>query len=142
MGLGSSKSEAKEIKVNRAEVLITHDAVVNLNRQFNQEPVKEPIVVVEAKPQEQTLLNLEINQRINDYEDRLVNSFNSASKEVEDLFRTRYKTMPICVDLQNSVVECLNSNTKYPLKCLDVSNQYLKCVESERQNRFNLTAAK
>jgi hypothetical protein len=142
MGLWSSKGQPKEITVNRIEVAITEDALLNLQSQTTE--TKKPAATEVASDtklhhEDQLRLNSEINQRLNDYEKRLIDSFNNASKEVEDLFRTRYKTMPICVDLQTTVMDCLNSNSKYPLKCLDVSNQYLKCVEEERQNRFNLT---
>jgi hypothetical protein len=76
------------------------------------------------------------DKRIQEYEKQMVTSLENASKYVENMFRDRYKTIPVCNDLQKSVSKCYSDNSNQTLKCLDIANQFIKCVEDERQSRL------
>lgn len=78
------------------------------------------------------------DKRLLEYERNLVKGFNTASREVEELFRDRYRTLPVCADIQKRVSECYSSNTSAPLKCVDIAQEFVKCVERERQAKFGL----
>ena len=147
MGLGSSKPK-RDITITAADigvVRISEEAVENITetvetainkekQKTNEENNKVKEVIVEKiVPSENEIA---LAARLEEYEKSLVNNFKKATTEVEEMFRDRYKTMPICVDLQQLVMECYSQNSKSSLKCLDISEKYIKCVENERLNRF------
>jgi len=66
------------------------------------------------------------DKRISEYEHNLMEGFSKSTLEVENLFKERYKTFPVCFELQKSITQCYNENPKQSLKCLDISNQFLK----------------
>jgi hypothetical protein len=148
MGLGSSK-ESRELIIKASDVgvvRISEEAVNNIaqtveiiikndNKSKVEEEKEVQIQIVEKiVPSENEAV---LAARLEEYEKNLVNHFNKGTKDVEDMFRDRYKTTPICVDLQELVFECYKQNQKSSLKCLDISEKYIKCVENERLNRFN-----
>ena len=111
--------------------------------------VQEPVTPVSSKdvsiphtpppPPQEIVLNLssELNQkRIQNYEQAMVKSFNDGTKEINDLVRDRYKTTPICNDLQRMLTGCYKENTRYSMKCADLAEKYSKCVEEQRKARF------
>lgn len=141
MGLWGSKQK-KELNISSNEIFVTEDALTNViknakdkttdNKQANDQQQQQPAT---------TDLKLSTDlyeKRLVEYEKNLINGFNSASKEVESLFRDRYQTLPVCFDLQKSVSDCYTENAKLPLKCVDIANQFLKCVEKERQSKIGL----
>lgn len=78
------------------------------------------------------------DKRLLDYENNLIKGFNSASKEVEELFRDRYRTLPVCSNIQRDVNECYIINASAPLKCIDLVQEFVKCVEREREFKLGL----
>ena len=93
----------------------------------------------EVKPNSQVGLSADLyDKRLLEYERNLIQGFNTASKDVEELFRQRYRTLPVCADFQKKVSECYTSNVSAPLKCVDIAQEFVKCVEKERQAKFGL----
>uniref|UniRef100_A0A670ZNA7 Coiled-coil-helix-coiled-coil-helix domain containing 3 n=1 Tax=Pseudonaja textilis TaxID=8673 RepID=A0A670ZNA7_PSETE len=45
----------------------------------------------------------------------------------------RYKTDPVCVDLQNQIFQCYQQNPKETLSCSALAAEYFKCVRHARQ---------
>ena len=154
MGLGSSK-ESRELTIKASDlgiVRISEEAVHNIAQTVDtiikneNQPKEEDAAAKEVQiqivekivekivPSENEAI---LTARLEDYEKNLVNNFKKGAKDVEDMFRDRYKTTPICVDLQELVLECYKKNQSSSLKCLDISEKYIKCVEKERLNRFN-----
>ena len=148
MGLWGSKQQ-KEINIQNpvpeGQVFVTQNAIDNVIKSN-----KETDSNGSSKSQQQsdnasgadvidsTLSDL-ADKRISEYERHLLANFEQASKEVETLFKERYQTVPVCLDLQKTVSECYTNYKEQPLKCLDISNQFLKCIEKERQTRFGLS---
>jgi hypothetical protein len=148
MGLWGSKQQ-KDINLRNPEpqgaVFISESAIDNIikvSEQQQQQQAKSNNQQQQPKSNELDLRLLpDLNdKRIEQYEQNLIANFNEATKEVEKMFHERYQTVPVCIDLQKSVSECYKSNKDRSLNCLDIANQFVKCVEKERQNRFGLTA--
>jgi hypothetical protein len=144
MGLGRSK-EQKEINIKNpdpeGQVFVTQNAIDNVVRSAEQ--AQNPSNNSKSKGengQDLRLLPDLRDKRIADYEKNILVNFEKASVEVDNLFRERYQTVSVCLDLQKIVSACYTDNKSQPLKCLDITNQFIKCVEKERQSRFGLTA--
>ncbi|XP_039180678.1 MICOS complex subunit MIC19 isoform X2 [Crotalus tigris] len=58
--------------------------------------------------------------------------YEKAVKEVKSRFK-RYKTDPVCVDLQNQIFQCYQQNPKETLSCSALAAEYFKCVQHARQ---------
>uniref|UniRef100_U3FXA7 Coiled-coil-helix-coiled-coil-helix domain-containing protein 3 n=1 Tax=Micrurus fulvius TaxID=8637 RepID=U3FXA7_MICFL len=58
--------------------------------------------------------------------------YEKAVEEVKSRFK-RYKTDPICVDLQNQIFQCYQQNPKETLSCSALAAEYYKCVQHARQ---------
>lgn len=143
MGLTSSK-QPKEFSLGNpetpAQVFVTEEAISNVLKTVNEsskakEPVQEKIV----NEFDLRLLPDLHDKRIEEYEKNMIQGLKQSSKQVEDLFRERYNTLPVCQDLQAQVSKCYAENSKYTLNCLDVANQFIKCVEQERQKKFGVS---
>jgi hypothetical protein len=140
MGLWGSKPQ-KEISIQNAEVYVTEDAISNILKSSSS-----PSTNQSGKPEEKATTTESsdsaaadlADRRLVEYEKNLIKGFNNASKEVEELFRERYKSLPVCFDLQKSVSQCYSENARLPLKCVDIANQFVRCVEKERQAKFGL----
>jgi hypothetical protein len=150
MGLWGSK-QTKEVNIKNPEsggqVFVTQNAIENLLR--SAEEAQNPTQPAESnKVSDNNSSNSNdarlspdlLDKRIAEYEKNMLTSFNAASAEVDNLFRERYQTVPVCLDMQKTVNTCYTDNRSQPLKCLDIANQFIKCIEKERQNRFGLTA--
>ena len=144
MGLTSSK-EAKDVTITAADVgvvRISEEALNNIKDIIETETSKSETKVEESKPaiiqkeRAPTENEAALAARLDEYEKKMIHNFKNATKDVEEMFRDRYKTLPVCLDLQQLVKNCYNENQKYPLKCLDISEKYIKCIENERLNRF------
>lgn len=144
MGLWGSKP-TRELTVKNAEkpaeIYVTENALSNViktstnQEQTNQEnnnSSKQNANVIQQLPP-----NLH-DKRIDIYEKSMLEKFNETTKEVEKLFGERYESLPVCLDLQANIANCYTENPKHPLKCINIANQYLKCVELERQKRLDL----
>lgn len=144
MGLWSSK-QSRDVNVNRreAEVMITEDAISTVLKSLEPQNIGKPKQEKPADDSNNSNNNSSNSKqpvnsdnsdiRIAGYERNLADSFEKASKEVDELFRQRYQTLPVCTDLQSQVGKCYKENPRLPLKCSDIVNQYIKCVESERK---------
>lgn len=148
MGLLGSKNK-REITISNPEqpgkVYVTEDAITSIihTAQSNASKSKKP----EAPKSQNTnrdpdiKLNPELSdKRISEYEKSLIDGFTQSSVDVENLFRDRYTTYPVCNDLQTSIVKCYSDNPKQTLNCLDISNEFVRCVERERQKKYGLPA--
>jgi hypothetical protein len=143
MGLWGSK-QPRDLNINKSDspgqIFVTENAISNVLKSVeNNSNAAASINDTSSEKDKKAAVELSEN-RIAEYERNLVQGFNAASKEVEELFRERYKTVPICFDLQKSLNECYTLNSKQPLKCSDLSNEYIRCVEQERLNRYGLPA--
>jgi hypothetical protein len=139
MGLGSSK-EARDITISASDVgvvRISEAAVDNIKESID---IKNNAVIPKVEERFRNEDEKALAARLEEYEKNLIQNFKKASKDVELLFRDRYKSIPVCLDLQQTVMNCYSQNPKYPLKCLDISEQYIKCVENERLNRFKVSS--
>lgn len=149
MGLWGSKQKRdislENPKQTPGQVFLSEDAITNIIKtaQDNNNS-NTSTTTVNDKNQKSTTSNSsdlkltpDLNdKRINEYEKQMITNLENASKYVENLFRDRYKTIPVCNDLQKSVSQCYSDNSNQTLKCLDVANQFIKCVEDERQSRL------
>ena len=144
MGLwGSKQPRSVTIKSpdDVAEVQLSEEALTNLVKTINAENKSKKEVATgnknaSASSDNNTPLRLIPDlhdKRIETYERNLAQNFDKASKEVEAMFRDRYKTIPVCFDVQKSVEACYQDNPSLPLKCNDIVSQYLRCVEQERK---------
>ncbi|CAF0845838.1 unnamed protein product [Brachionus calyciflorus] len=148
MGLWGSKQK-RDITVPNpeaaAQVFVTEEAITNVLKTFQESTNQSKKNIEEPKPAPASLdlhLSPDLHdKRISEYEKGLVEGAKQASKEVEEMFRERYTTMPVCVDLQSRVSKCYSDNSDRTLNCLDVANEFIKCVENERQKKFGLTKA-
>jgi hypothetical protein len=139
MGLASSR-EPRDIKVVAADVgivRITEDAIGNIEktiRQQQQEQLEEK--AIQPKQHETRHVTFkndnESKKRLDEYESRLITSFEKASQDVDEMFKRRYQSTPICQSLQQQVYECYKQNPQQTLNCIEVVNKYIKCVEDER----------
>uniref|UniRef100_A0A8C8VE77 Coiled-coil-helix-coiled-coil-helix domain containing 3 n=1 Tax=Pelusios castaneus TaxID=367368 RepID=A0A8C8VE77_9SAUR len=59
--------------------------------------------------------------------------YQKAVKEVEAKFR-RYKSHPICADLQSKILQCYQQNSHETLSCSALASQYLHCVNHAKQS--------
>ena len=138
MGLWNSK-QTKNVTVSNPEIsgqiYVTDDAVQTMLNtvESSKETVnaKKTSKISDANEKTQGQLDLRLlpdmrDKRISEYEQSLVEGFSKSTLEVENLFKERYKTFPVCFELQKSITQCYNENSKQPLKCLDISNQFLK----------------
>ena len=154
MGLVGSKNK-REITISNPEqpgqVYVTEDAITNIinSAKSNASQTNKPEAQKTQKQNEtkgptsdlDTKLNSELHdKRILEYEKSLIDGFTKSSAEVENLFRDRYTTYPVCYDLQKNIVKCYSDNPKQTLNCLDISNEFVKCVERERQKKYGLPA--
>ena len=156
MGLWGSKQQ-KDITIKNPEpegvVNVTPNAIDNIIRTQEQaerkakgqsEPASKSQESQSTPSENYADLRLQADlqdKRIADYERNLLANFEQATKEVENLFRDRYQTVPVCMDEQKSVSECYTEYRGQPLKCLDIANKFIQCVEKERQSRFGLAPA-
>jgi len=55
-------------------------------------------------------------------------------KKIYSLFysSTRYQQLPVCIDLQKETSHCYSEFPDQPLRCLDIANKFIKCIEAER----------
>lgn len=138
MGLWNSK-QTKNVTVTNPEIsgqiYVTDDAIQTMLNtvESSKETVnaKKTSKISDANEKTQGQLDLRLlpdmrDKRISEYEQSLVEGFSKSTLEVENLFKERYKTFPVCFELQKSITQCYNENSKQPLKCLDISNQFLK----------------
>ncbi|XP_058046038.1 MICOS complex subunit MIC19 [Ahaetulla prasina] len=58
--------------------------------------------------------------------------YEKAVNEVKSRFK-RYKTDPVCGDLQNQILQCYQENPKETLSCSTLAAEYFKCVQHARQ---------
>jgi hypothetical protein len=143
MGLWSSK-QTKNVTVTNPEptsgqIYVTDDAVKTMINTLESSKEKSATIKT-SKSTDGTNKSTSTNQdhldlrlspdmrdkRISEYEHNLMDGFSKSSLEVENLFKERYKTFPVCFELQKSITQCYNENPKQTLKCLDISNQFLK----------------
>ena len=138
MGLWNSK-QTKNVTVSNPEIsgqiYVTDDAVQTMLNTVESSKetlnAKKTSKISDANEKTQGQLDLRLlpdmrDKRISEYEQSLVEGFSKSTLEVENLFKERYKTFPVCFELQKSITQCYNENSKQPLKCLDISNQFLK----------------
>lgn len=144
MGLWGSKP-ARELTVQNpdkpTEVYVTEKALTNvIKSSTGEEKQNKPVQTNNnVKSESKAELPPDLREkRISEYEANMLNRFNQTTKEVEKLFGERYETVPICLDLQASISNCYTENPKHPLKCVNIANEYVKCVETERQRRMGL----
>lgn len=147
MGLWGSK-EQRNITIKNTEpagqVFVTEDAITNVLETVNESnkpKTKAEPTRIEEPAAKNAELDLRLlpdlhDKRINEYEKNLISSLEQASKEVENLFRERYTTMPVCLNLQQQVSQCYSENPNKTLNCLDIANKFVKCVEQERQRKL------
>lgn len=151
MGLWGSK-EPRSVTIKSpddvAEVQLSEEALTNLVKIINTEKKSKKDGASSAKNAASPSSSADNNnnnnntlrllpdlhdKRIETYERNLVQNFDKASKEVDAMFRERYKTIPVCFDVQKTVQACYQENPSLPLKCNDIVSQYLRCVEQERK---------
>lgn len=143
MGLWGSKQQ-RDIKITnpepKPEVFVTEKAISNVLKTV-KDSAKDNKKSEEPKPVDLDLrLSAELHdKRIGEYEKNMVEGLRSASKQVEELFRERYTTIPVCSDFQAKVSKCYSENSERTLNCLDIANEFIKCVEQERQKKFGFT---
>jgi hypothetical protein len=148
MGLSGSKQQ-KEINIKNPEpegqVFVTQNAIDNVVKSAEQATNPSNGSATKQKNsdsgQDARVLADLSEKRLVEYEKNMLANFEKASVEVDNLFRERYQTVPVCLDLQKNVSACYTENKSQPLKCLDITNQFIKCIEKERQSRFGLTAS-
>jgi hypothetical protein len=149
MGIWGSKQERDLTVSNGGDnfLTITDKAVNNIletNEQNNGDK-NAPKAGTEAASnpsKESHLFSEDLEKRVFEYEHNLKENFHKATKEVEELFRNRYQTLPVCFDSQVKVHKCYDDHGKEsPLNCSEVSKEYMRCVEEERRRRtdFNKT---
>jgi hypothetical protein len=149
MGLWSSKQEAtRELKVKNEsprEIFVTEKVInsITSNLKNESQPTTTATTVTPLVPSS-TTSSQDPKQIINeqilaDYEETMLLNFNKTTKEVEKLFGDRYESLPVCLDLQSSISNCYAENLKYPLKCINFANEYIKCVELARKKRLELS---
>lgn len=140
MGLWGSKQQ-KELNIKNPEpngqVFVTQNAIENVIKSNGDTKTSKQDASTSSSADLKLSADLS-DKRIQEYERNMLVSLDKAAKEVENLFKERYQTVPVCLEFQKSVSQCYAVNKGQPLKCLDVSNEFLKCVEKERQNRFGL----
>jgi hypothetical protein len=148
MGLWGSKQKRDIVIENQqipGQIFVTEDAITNVlktvqegnssskasdaNPSDQKSKLNEPVGSLKLSPDLH-------DKRINEYESTLVTNLENASRYVENLFRDRYQTIPVCHELQKSVDQCYNDNANRTLNCLDIANKFIKCVEEERQSRL------
>ena len=143
MGLGSSKEEARTLTINYADMggmVISQKAVENIVdpiKEKKKKPASEDDV--KKSKEQRTAESAASIKRLQEYESLVVKGFNKSAKEVEELFQTRYNIQPVCGELQQQVQQCYSQNPSECLKCLDIVNKFVKCVEDERQTRVKIT---
>ena len=138
MGLWSSK-QTKTVNIpnpdqGNGQIYVTDDAIQTMLHTVESNKEKTPTAAAATKtastnnqgPLDLRLLPDMHDKRIAEYEHNLLEGFSQSTKEVENLFKERYKTFPVCFDLQKSITQCYNENSKQPLKCLNISNQFIK----------------
>ena len=145
MGLWSSK-QTKNVTITNPEqtngqIYVTDDAIQTMlttvesskekNNTKKSTKTNEGDKSTDSTQTTQSHLDLRLlpdmrDKRISEYEHNLMEGFSKSTVEVENLFRERYKTFPVCFDLQKSITKCYNENPSQPLKCLDISNQFIK----------------
>jgi hypothetical protein len=143
MGLWSSK-QTRELTIKNpekpTEVYVTEDALSNViksataNNSPPPTPETPPVLPLELKKKKET----RDDKRLAEYEQQMLAKFNETTHNVEKQFGERYETLPVCLDLQASISSCYSENTKQPLKCSSLANEYIKCVEAARQKRLGL----
>ena len=146
MGLWSSKQEAtRELKVKNEsprEIFVTEKVINSITSNLKNE--SQPTTTTTITPSSSSLSPQDPKQIINeqilaDYEETMLLNFNKTTKEVEKIFGDRYESLPVCLDLQSSISNCYAENLKYPLKCINFANEYIKCVELARKKRLELS---
>uniref|UniRef100_A0A8D2L105 Coiled-coil-helix-coiled-coil-helix domain containing 3 n=1 Tax=Varanus komodoensis TaxID=61221 RepID=A0A8D2L105_VARKO len=58
--------------------------------------------------------------------------YQKAVDEVESRFK-RYKSTPVCADLQSKIFQCYQENSQQTLTCSALASEYLKCVNHAKQ---------
>ncbi|XP_060101997.1 MICOS complex subunit MIC19 isoform X2 [Heteronotia binoei] len=59
--------------------------------------------------------------------------FQKAVNEVDARFK-RYKSHPVCADLQDKILQCYQQNSQQTLSCSALAHEYLKCVNLAKQS--------
>ena len=148
--MGSKQERVLVVKNNEPiEISMSEAAVEHVFNSREAKPKQEPKEIIpepEPSPPKPAEIELKLSselheKRIANYEQNMLKSFKESSKEVTELFKDRYQTAPVCFDLQKLVSECYKENSKLPLKCSEVAEKYMKCVEEERQSRLGLISA-
>jgi hypothetical protein len=149
MGLWSSKQEAtRELKVKNEsprEIFVTEKVInsITSNLKNESQPTTTttitPLVPSSSSSSSQDPKQIINEQILADYEEAMLLNFNKTTKEVEKIFGDRYESLPVCLDLQSSISNCYAENLKYPLKCINFANEYIKCVELARKKRLELS---
>lgn len=144
MGLWGSKQQ-REIKITnpepKPEVFVTENAITNVLKTVKNS-ANETKKTDESKSVDLRLSAELHDKRIVEYEKNMIEGLSSASKQVEDLFRDRYTTIPVCSELQAKVSKCYSENSDRTLNCLEIANEFIRCVEQERQRKVGFTQPK
>ena len=141
MGLWRSK-QAKNVSIvnpeeGHGQIYVTDDAIqtmlttVESTKDSKTKAKNDAISTTQNTQTNQNQLDLRLlpdmrDKRIAEYEHTLIDGFSQSTKEVENLFKERYKTFPVCFDLQKNITQCYSEYPNQPLKCLDISNQFIK----------------
>ncbi|XP_008108487.1 MICOS complex subunit MIC19 isoform X3 [Anolis carolinensis] len=59
--------------------------------------------------------------------------YQKAVDEVEAKFK-RYKSTPVCADLQSKIFQCYQENSQQTLSCSALASEYFKCVNHAKQS--------
>nr|XP_060632398.1 MICOS complex subunit MIC19 isoform X1 [Anolis sagrei ordinatus] len=59
--------------------------------------------------------------------------YQKAVDEVESKFK-RYKSTPVCADLQSKIFQCYQENSQQTLSCSALASEYFKCVNHAKQS--------
>ncbi|XP_042324730.1 MICOS complex subunit MIC19 isoform X4 [Sceloporus undulatus] len=59
--------------------------------------------------------------------------YQKAVDEVDAKFK-RFKSTPVCADLQSKILQCYQENSQKTLSCSALASEYLKCVNHAKQS--------
>ncbi|XP_046840902.1 MICOS complex subunit Mic19-like [Xenia sp. Carnegie-2017] len=83
---------------------------------------------------EKTRMYQEEQLKKNDESERKVlNEFDDSVQEMRERY-SKKKATPVCSSLKQSVLECYQANKNRSLKCSQLVQDYVKCVEEARQS--------
>ncbi|XP_062990715.1 MICOS complex subunit MIC19 isoform X2 [Elgaria multicarinata webbii] len=120
----------KRLKQNQMHVRDEIGKVLERERAASNEHLARAILRERAATEEERLKAQQLSAQ---FYKVTTEQYQKAVDEVDARFK-RYKSTPVCADLQSKILQCYQQNSQQTLSCSALASEYFKCVNHAKQS--------